>query len=302
MSKRIMKPICFTLLAAALIAAFSCAAMAQTQECATKYPILLVHGLTSRDGENGNSWGRIPQALEERGAKLFFGGTDAVGSVEGNAAMLKARVNQILVETGSEKVNIVAHSKGGLEARYMISSLGMAGQVASLTTICTPHHGSQAIGPLIDKLPAWALRGVSSAVNAFYRLQGDENPDFYAAALYFVPSAMETFNEQNPDAPGVYYQSYAAAMRGPLSDPHLALPFLLIQRAEGENDGLVSVESAKWTNFQGVMRGATARGVSHADAADYHKMNFTCKESGDGIADIRLFYVDLAASLKAKGM
>ena len=48
---------------------------------------------------------------------------------------------QIIQKTGCEKVNIIAHSKGGLESRYAISQLGLSPYVASLTTINTPHHG-----------------------------------------------------------------------------------------------------------------------------------------------------------------
>lgn len=70
-------------------------------------------------------WGRIPKALEQRGAAVFFGGQDGGGSVEGNAAQLKERMEAILTETGCSKVNIIAHSKGGLEARSLISTLGM---------------------------------------------------------------------------------------------------------------------------------------------------------------------------------
>ena len=57
--------------------------------------------------------------------------------------MIKRSILEVLTKTGAEKVNLIAHSKGGMEARYMIKVLGMNTHVASLTTISTPHHGSK---------------------------------------------------------------------------------------------------------------------------------------------------------------
>ena len=54
---------------------------------------------------------------------------------------LARRLRDVLRETGAEKVNIIAHSKGGLDSRWAITKLGLAPQVASLTTINTPHRG-----------------------------------------------------------------------------------------------------------------------------------------------------------------
>ena len=54
---------------------------------------------------------------------------------------LAARIRQLVEETGCEKVNIIAHSKGGLDSRAAIAHCGMAPYVATLTTINTPHRG-----------------------------------------------------------------------------------------------------------------------------------------------------------------
>ena len=40
------------------------------QTCATRYPILLVHGTAFRDWEHMGYWGRIPAALRRRGARV----------------------------------------------------------------------------------------------------------------------------------------------------------------------------------------------------------------------------------------
>lgn len=100
-----------------------------------KYPVLMVHGMGFRDHKILNYWGRIPKELEKMGCRIYFGGQDSNGSIETNAAIIAEKIEEIINEEKTEKVNIIAHSKGGLDARYAISSLGMGDKVASLTTL-----------------------------------------------------------------------------------------------------------------------------------------------------------------------
>jgi triacylglycerol lipase len=103
--------------------------------------VILVNGLAVRDGKGAGSWGRIPAFLRDCGVDLYFGGTDAWGRIETNAELLKLRVEEVLRETGKERVNIIAHSAGGINSRYMIWNYDMGSRVASLTTISTPPPG-----------------------------------------------------------------------------------------------------------------------------------------------------------------
>ena len=82
-----------------------------------KYPVLLVHGMGFKDYKLVNYWGRIPEALEKNGAEVYYGRQDSNGSIESNAEQLKISLDVALEKSGAEKVNIIAHSKGGLEAR-----------------------------------------------------------------------------------------------------------------------------------------------------------------------------------------
>ena len=278
---------------------FAPAAQAAGTAAATKYPIVLVHGAGFRDKNFFiNYWGRIPRALEAQGAKIFYGSTDGWGNVESNAQMLKKTVEKVLAQTGSAKVNIIAHSKGGLEARYMISSLGMAGKVASLTTVATPHHGSSMSNDF------GGLRGITQRISAFFVnavrfFSGDRRPDFYTASRQMAPNSMDEFNAKNPDRGGVYYQSFAGAVSSAASDLIVAFPGYMI-RKEGENDGVVSVSSARWTNFRGVLRGAGAGGISHLDEVDFRRRDIKIQPLL-GAGTVREFYVAVAADLKAKG-
>ena len=270
-------------------------------DCDTKYPIMMVHGLAFRDRKHICYWGRIPGALRAQGAEIFFGRQYGWGTIEHNAWVLKDNINSILSDTSSEKMNIIAHSKGGLDARYMISSLGMADKIASLTTISTPHRGCITIDRL-HKMPRWVFRAVAFIIDPLFRLLGDGKPDFYAANWQLGAEFMNVFNEQNPDAPAVYYQSYAGVMKGPLSDILLFLPFLIVSRVEGANDGLVTLTSAQWGDFKGVLRGAARRGISHADEIDARRRNYVKKPSDSGISDIREFYIGVVSGLKQMGL
>ena len=270
------------------------------QNGGTRFPILMLHGVGFRDLKWPLYWGRIPSALAETGCVLFYGQQDCWARIEDNARSIKARIRQILEATDSEKVNIIAHSKGGLEARMVASSLGMAGQIASITTIGTPHRGSKTIDRLL-KAPDSLFNLASFAVDNWIGLIGDTKPNFYAVCKDFSTEYAEAFNRENPDAPGVYYQSFAGVMKTPLSDIHLSTANTVVQWLEGENDGLVSVESAKWGDDFTLLTGLTNRGVSHYDEIDFRRSPLSAKQDGDGVADICDVYRSIAKKLIALG-
>ena len=115
----------------------------ELQVCKTKYPMLFVHGVFFRDFRYLNYWGRISEELQKNGAIIFYGNQQSAATVEECGKELDARIRQICRDHGVDKVNIVAHSKGGLDSRYAISMLGTHEYVASLTTINTPHRGCE---------------------------------------------------------------------------------------------------------------------------------------------------------------
>ncbi|MBQ7980101.1 MAG: triacylglycerol lipase, partial [Oscillospiraceae bacterium] len=164
----------------------------ESQVCKTKYPILLVHGLGFRDWRYFNYWGRIPRELIRNGATIFYGHQEACATVVTNAEHIRKKVLEIIEETGCEKVNIIAHSKGGLDSRYAIAKCGIEDYVATLTTVGTPHHGSQ-VTDLANKLPDGLYRKVADFMDKRYRKFGDENPDFYTACHQFNSGYAEEF-------------------------------------------------------------------------------------------------------------
>ena len=264
-----------------------------------KYPILMVHGMGFRDFKCIGYWGRIPATLEALGCRVFFGEQDSNADISTNGRHLAARIDEILKETGAEKVNIIAHSKGGLDARYAISTLGMASKVASLTTVSTPHNGSKTIDKLL-KIPQPLYRIVCFFVDVWYRVLGDKNPRTYDVIKSFSTESAKEFNAQNPDADGVYYQSYAFVMKRATSDMLVWLPNLVVGRIEGENDGLLPPAAVKWGEFRGIYRGAGNRGISHFDEIDIRRKHLS-KTKGEGISDIVDFYIDTVSELANRG-
>ena len=81
----------------------------------------MVHGVFFRDFEHLNYWGRIPEELKRNGATIYYGNHNSASAVRDSARELAVRVHQIIKETGCEKLNIIAHSKGGLDSRAMIA-------------------------------------------------------------------------------------------------------------------------------------------------------------------------------------
>ena len=146
-----------------------------------------------------------------------------------------------------KKVHIFAHSMGGLDTRFMISKLGMADRVLSLTTIGTPHHGS----PIADIVAA----GTHPAVRQTVEHLGID----VKGAFDLTTDACRQFNNDVPDAPGVRYFSIAGQFEPPrtLAVPRglLGLAHDIIAIKQNGNDGLVSVASANlpersgWTSL-----------------------------------------------------
>jgi len=73
----------------------------------------------------------------------------AADSVEVRGAKLKEKIEKKLKQyPRGTRVHLLAHSMGGLDARWVIVQDGMADKIASLTTIATPHRGTT-LGDLV---------------------------------------------------------------------------------------------------------------------------------------------------------
>jgi triacylglycerol lipase len=255
-----------------------------------KYPVVLVHGIFAHDrGGIINFWGRIPKILQERNIKVFLGNTDAWGSYESNAELLKATIDKILDETNCEKVNIIAHSKGGIDSRYLIWKYNYGDKVASLTTISTPHHGAE-IADLIYNQKIVHSRIAKNALMIYGKLYGDINPDLYNVNYQLTTENMKEFNKIISMDQKVYYQSIYTTMRNSFDDLMFFYSHWYIKKLTGSNDGIVSEYSAKWGDNAIKIEG----GISHAEIVDYKMI----KISGIDIPNV---YINIVKELSEKG-
>ncbi len=263
--------------------------------CETKYPILLVHGVFFRDSRLLNYWGRIPAELEKNGARIFYGEQQSAASVKDSADELAEKIKRIVKKTGCGKVNIIAHSKGGLDSRYAITKLGCAEYVASLTTINTPHRGCVFAEYLLGKAPEKMVKTIEDTYNKAFRRLGDTDPDFMAAVKDLTDTRCARFNEDVPDCGGVMYQSVGSkAINAGSGRFPLNVSYNVVKKFDGDNDGLVALSSAKWGEKFTPLYPKGKRGITHADVIDLNR------EDIKGF-DIREFYVQLVAELKNRG-
>lgn len=269
-------------------------ARAENEICKTKYPILMVHGIFFRDWQFFNYWGRVPAELKRNGASVYYGKQQSARSVHDSALELKTTIMNVIEETGAEKVNIIAHSKGGLDSRYAISCLGMDKYVATLTTINTPHNGCDMVDFLLGKVPEKIATGIASKYDKLFGKLGDSKPDFMAGVHDLSAIRMKSLNEEMPDSPDVSYRSCMSVMKCALSAGFpLCISYLIIKKLNGRNDGLVWEESARHGRYR-LIENNHIRGVSHGDAIDLMRENI------DGY-DVREFYTGLVSELKSEG-
>ncbi|MBO5755889.1 MAG: triacylglycerol lipase, partial [Clostridia bacterium] len=263
--------------------------------CQTKYPIVLVHGFFFRDSKLFNYWGRIPNTLKSHGATIHYGKHQSALIVKESARELTYRIKLIVERSGCEKVNIIAHSKGGLDCRYALSEFGLAPYVASLTTINSPHRGCFFAEKLLSTIPTRIKNSVAKAYNVTYSALGDETPDFLAAAKDLTAESCQKMNEMLKDPEGVYIQSVGSVMSHPRKGQFpLNLSYRYVKNYDGDNDGLVGEASFAWGEKYTLLRTDGRRGISHGDVVDFSRENIR------GF-DVRKFYTDLVSDLRERG-
>ncbi|HEY9720515.1 MAG TPA: alpha/beta fold hydrolase [Oscillatoriaceae cyanobacterium] len=118
-------------------------------------PVVLVHGFVSP----ADWWNPIKGDLKKAGYKDFatFDYYPAITSLDGYSKRLKAVVEDLKARTGAKKVDILAHSEGGLVARNMVKKYGMSGEIDHMVMFGTPNHGTaltDIAAPLRPLLPS----------------------------------------------------------------------------------------------------------------------------------------------------
>ncbi len=264
--------------------------------CGTRYPILLVHGVFFRDSRALNYWGRIPNALKKNGAEIYYGRHPSALSVADSGTFLADRIREIVEQTGCEKVNIIAHSKGGLDCRYALTLDGVAPLVASLTTVSSPHKGCRFADYLLNKAPDKTKERLAAAYNTAVIPLGEKNADFLSAVSDLTSARCRELFDGLEAPEGVYCRSFGSKLRGAAGGAFpLNFTYHLAKHFDGPGDGLVGVESFPFGENFRLLSPKGLRGISHADMVDLNRTDLP------GF-DVREFYVQLVAELKDRGL
>lgn len=256
-------------------------------------PVMLMHGFgILASFQRGGHLHQEAMYLRKRGIRAYAPNVAPYNSIRVRAAMWKQRIEHILDETQADGLSLIAHSMGGLDARYLITQLGLHEHVHSLVTVSTPHRGTPIAEVVLDQpdlVRGW-LADLADYIGS-RALEGSPS-DALTAVSELTPEYMATtFNPSVPDHSSVQYWSYAGqAGKGtdvPL-DPFFYVLNAITYKREGVNDGYVSVDSAKWGTFLGTIDADHARQIGIASSLG-------------GAFDAKAFYADIARRLAQEG-
>jgi len=136
-----------------------------------------------------------------------------------------ASIQDMPFQSGSGQICSQPYEHGGAASRQCLFDIIMGiGDATKLTNV---------LGPIIS--------GVISLING-----GDSEDAVVGFYELTRPFMMNVFNPNTPDMPGVYYQSYAGKITNALGGGLLLAIWEIMKPYEGDNDGTVSVTSAKW--------------------------------------------------------
>lgn len=304
-----------------------------------QYPFVLHHGFNA---STTNSWSyyQVKETLEKDGQFVVLSEVEPFAGVPKRAASLATQIDaarkafcaaRYPADGGCverTKVNLVAHSMGGLDSRYLISKLGFGNRIASLTTISSPHRGTAVADYALKVLPDSGDRAgvaLNSMVACFGKTftQDDlaRNSDIRAAMESLAESNAASFARETPNDARVYYQSWAGVSRavgGPryqdsqdlvlsacdgkyfgsigradFMEPSLVAGSAMVGRGNSvPQDGMVTVASAKWGNF---------RGCFPADHLQEIGQKKRPKADAYTAFDHKIFFRNLASDLAVRG-
>ena len=244
-------------------------------------------------------------------------------SSEVRGEQLLALIDEILRQTGAQKVNLIGHSQGSLTARYAAAK--RPDLVASVTSVAGPNHGSELADYLQAHYPADSAKGrvlsvVLRLINALMSLldtgyRGPKLPvDIHASHASLTAAGVALFNQGYPqglpvtwgghgpeEVNGVRYYSWSGTLQPSKTDRGrnlfdgtnrtcrlFARTFV---REAGQCDGLVG----RYSSHLGTVIGDDYP-LDHFDI-----VNQSLGLVGKGAEPVRLF-VEHAQRLKAAGV
>lgn len=290
------------------------------------YPIVLMHGMAGFQELNVGPigieyWAGIKDDLAKAGEdQIYVTEVTPYQTSEVRAREAAAQIDAILTKTGKAKVVLVGHSQGGLDARVLASpqGLGYGDRIAEVSTVSTPHRGSY-VADIVMRIASVAPQTFDDATRALlkilqrtaYDLQGD--PALRAQVEQISEKYMrEVFNKKYLDDPRVVYESYAGrsnlkpgfgvcddsiypneptkldATQAFLFPTAVILEQGILSKV---NDGLVTVESAKWGTFMQCIPADHLKEVGQLNIDGTNLQTF----------DHKRFYRTLVQRIRARG-
>lgn len=283
------------------------------------FPFVLVHGIFGFDkiGTLDGFYG-VEAALTKEGHKVFSAKVDPVNDSTTRGEQLLLIIDQVLQKTGAARVNIIAHSQGGLGARY--AAYKQPAKVASVVTIGTPHQGAVLADLVLDGINKETVK----VAETLFKMMGKpffgtivEGSDIHAALVQLSAARMTAFNAQIVDQPGTKYYSisgrtgYVSATSlcaKALNPPFIAkwsklndtpeVMFLLTGLAlrgtllnPEPHDGVVQLKGTPWGTWLGCI-----------PADHYDEIGQPMDQAQAGGFDHLQFYRDLATYLRKQGL
>ncbi|MEL7833917.1 esterase/lipase family protein [Fodinibius sp. Rm-B-1B1-1] len=258
-----------------------------------KYPVLLCHGygaITSL--VKPSPLYDIALLLRSHNVLAFAPNIVPYAKIETRAQSWVRRIEELVDNLPYQKVNIIAHSMGGLDMRYALSKLDIAQHVASLTTISTPHHGTS-LAELTLKTPD----AIREKLGDFLDWMGDriyphtKSDSVGSAAQLTRKYINEEFNPATPNIDDIPYYSYSSAVGKGTNQPIRVIARYQnkhIYDLEGPNDGMVSVKSAKWGEH-----------IETSNLSHLEQMNLRLKDDREIL--FQTFWLNVIKMLEAKG-
>ncbi|MBC3349468.1 MULTISPECIES: triacylglycerol lipase [Pseudomonas] len=295
-----------------------------SQQCATRYPLVLVPGMLGFIRlVLYPYWYGIVSALRRGGAVVIAVQVSPLHSSEVRGEQLLARIEEILKQTGAQKVNLIGHSQGALTARYAAAK--RPDLVASVTSVAGTNHGSELADYLQTHYPADSVKGrllsallrligaLMSLLETGYR--GPRLPvDIQASHGSLTTAGVALFNQHYPqglpetwggsgpeEVNGVRYYSWSGTLQPGKTDKGLNLLdgtnrtcrlfARTFVREAGQCDGMVG----RYSSHLGTVIGDDYP-LDHFDI-----VNQSLGLVGKGAEPVRLF-VEHAQRLKAAGV
>ncbi|MFA6034143.1 MAG: alpha/beta fold hydrolase [Myxococcota bacterium] len=245
-----------------------------TDKCelkASRYPIILVHGFSGFSNIGPlDYFYQVYDKFGSEGYDIYVAVLDPFNYSEKRGAQLAKVIDDVMAKTWANKVNIIAHSQGGIDSRYAISGLGYADRVGMLNTISSPHYGTGIADCALEDPAVMTLFKVMFAAVGIVIEGPQMEHDLKASLETMSTENMKQFNLKYPNDPRVRYRSWAGkSCKSSDSGCPNTINFFLIPtyneifKRKGPNDGIVQSDSGVWGEFQGFLNADHFQEVGH---------------------------------------